>query len=133
MNSPLEVIDQLIVSIITLTGPKLLIVTLLAVGYGLKIVPQRFFPNKFIPLVTVPAGTILGPFFLGWPCIADFDPKLCCPEVAMYLQVYMQGFLLACGTWALHAKVLKRVLDQKLFKADDASSPATNIEPPKTP
>lgn len=117
MDNPGQIIDELILSIVMLKGVKLLVVFLLAMGYGLKVVPG--FQNRLIPLVTVTMSTVLAPFFLGWPQPGDMDPCICCPDTLAVMQILMTGFLLGCGTWMLHAKLLKGIIDGKLFKNGD--------------
>jgi drug/metabolite transporter (DMT)-like permease len=107
-----EITDQLLLEITALTGPKLLMAFLVAVGYALQAVPQV--PNRFIPHVNIALGSVLAPLFIGVPATGQMPHNLALPDVTAWAQVLMTGFLLSCATWLMHAKLLKPLIDDKL-------------------
>jgi hypothetical protein len=117
-----ELTDEIILQVTALTGPKLLMAFLLALGYLLQAIP--WVPNRFIPHVLLSVGTVLSPLFIGVPGTGEMHHALILPDVTAIVQVAMTGFLLAAATWAIHAKLLKP-------RIDDRISPPT--EPPPKP
>lgn len=124
--NPLDFIDPVLVSLTALKGPKLLIAFLVVVGYGLKFVPG--FSNRYIPYVTMPLGALLAPFLVAWPKPENMEPDLRYNEVAAWIQVEIMGVLLASVAWAMHAKILKRVIDNK-FETPSFTPPEGSDKP----
>lgn len=116
--NPFELIDQLIKTVTALTGAPLLVVFLWAIGYAVKFCP--LIPNRYIPLITLSLSVVIGPFFIGWPECGKMPHDLCCPEATVWLQVMIQCFLIGCGAWLLHDKGLRKLIDSKMFKEDQA-------------
>lgn len=106
--------DQLISDVTALTGAKLLMTVLIAIGYGLQRVPA--FSNDRIPLVVIVSGMLLAPVLVSWPSPGDMDPGLRFAEITAWVQVIAQGFLLAAASWGIHAGVLKKVIDDRIAK-----------------
>lgn len=110
--NPLQMIDEMILQVVTLKGPQLMIVFQILVGYGLKVIP--WFDNRFIPLSTVVIGGLLAPLFIAWPEPGSMDPALRYPEVTAWAQTIITGLLLGAGSWLIHNKVLKPFIDDKI-------------------
>lgn len=107
-----EMLDPFILQVVTLRGPSAIVVFLIMLGYALKMFPA--IPNRFIPLVNFVAGPALAVFLLPWPATGMIDPGLRYPDVAAWLMLIMTGFLLACIAWMLHAKFLRKFIDEKI-------------------
>lgn len=110
--NPFDLLDSFLLEVLKLKGPKLLAVFLIVLGYGLKFIPK--FPNQFIPVIVLLSGTALAPFMLAWPQPGEIDPALRYPEVAAWAQTLLAGFLVGGLSWLLHAKLLRKVIDEKL-------------------
>ena len=107
-----ELTDQIILEVLSLKGPKLLMVSLVLLGYLLKSVPK--FPNRWIPRTIIATGGLLSPLFIPLPSHGSIDPGLCCPEPTCWASVVMTGFILGGASWLLHAKLLKKLIDDKV-------------------
>ena len=107
-----ELIDQLILQVITLKGPSAIVVFIIMLGYAAKMVPR--FPNKCIPVVSFIIGPLLTPVLVGWPTPGSMDPGLRWPEAAAWVTSIVQGHLLACIAWISHAKILRKFIDDKI-------------------
>lgn len=107
-----ELIQTTIKEITSLQGPPAVIITIIFVGYALKMIPS--FPNRFIPLVSFALGPLLTLVLVGWPTSGTMAPGLRWPEIAAWMTAIIQGFLLACAAWLSHAKVLRAVIDDKV-------------------
>ena len=105
-------LDQLLLEVLKLEGPKLLAVFLIVLGYGLKAIPM--FPNRFIPAFVLLLGTALGPVLLAWPQSTEQDSGLKFADIAAWLQILIAGFLVGALSWALHEKLLKKWIDDKI-------------------
>lgn len=127
--NPLDYLDSFIVDILALKGPKLLIVFLIVLGYGLQAVP--IFPNKYIPRVVLVLGILLSPFILSWPQPGQMPPELRYPDLAAWTQTLMAGFLLAAVSWLLHNKLLKPYIDDKLGAEKKTDSLKTLTQTPE--
>lgn len=112
-----ELTDQLLLEVLALKGPKLLMVSLIMFGYLLKTIPT--FPNRWIPRAVILMGGTLSPLFIPLPSHGSIDPGLCCPEPTCWVSVVLTGFLLGGASWFLHAKVLKKYLDDKIGKGQN--------------
>ena len=114
--NPHELADQFLIELLALKGPSLLLVFLMMLGYGLKVVP--WIDNKRIPLFIVLGGGVLAPLFIPFQSPGSIDPGLCCVEATQWASVLITGNLLGALAWLLHAKLLKRWIDEKISKPD---------------
>lgn len=78
----------------------ILAVMTLAIGFTLK--SAKVFPNRFIPLITLPFCTIAYAM-LGAP--GDINPTIPYPRVMLGFYGFLDGFL----AWTLHRVALKRL------------------------
>lgn len=84
-------------------------------GYMLKV--AQFFPNNRIPWAVVPSTALL--FSIVQLCADVIAGK---NNYGLYLPLnFMLGFIFGGLAWLLHAQILKRFLDPKLFN-DDGST-----------
>jgi hypothetical protein len=118
-----EPFDALILFFVSLKGPSAVVVFLIMLGYILKMVPR--FPNRFIPCVNVLAGMALTPILVSWPQPGDMPPGVRWPEAAAWTTVFITGFLLACVAWISHAKVLRKIIDDKVPALQQAKTEET--------
>ncbi len=89
----------------------------IALGYLLKTLPK--FDNRYIPIVVVLSCTI------GFMLVAP----VCPPDIKAGVwrgRNFLIGFIIGFAAWTLHAQLLRRFIDPKLFP-DDPAPPA----PPK--
>lgn len=117
----IELVDQLIRDVTALKGPKLLIAFLIALGYGLQKAP--LIDSKYIPRILVLLGIVLAPVLVAWPTPETMEPGVRFNDITAWVQVGVQGFLLACGAWLLHAKILKRMIDDKIGNQPETPAP----------
>lgn len=106
----IDTLNPFIEQIVTLKGPTAVVVFLIMLGYALKLTR---FPNKRIPLVNFITGAILSPILVAWPNPGSMDFGLRFPEIAAWFTSIITGFLLACVAWISHAKVLRKLIDEK--------------------
>jgi hypothetical protein len=123
-----DFIDPLLISLTALRGPKLLIAFVVVLGYGLKLIPS--FPNKYIPAATLCAGPILAPFIVAWPQPGDMEPNLRYNEAAAWIQIIIMGVLLSSLAWATHAKILRKLIDDKLETKSYTPEPGKDTPTP---
>lgn len=107
-----DTLDPFINQITTLRGPTAVVVYIIMAGYALKMVPR--FPNRVIPLVSFLLGPALGVLLVSWPTPEKIAPDVRFPDLAAWATAVMQGFLLACLAWISHAKVLRKLIDDKI-------------------
>lgn len=93
----------------------LLVIGIIALGYGLKAIPQ--FPNQLIPLVNLLIGGSVYPL-ISSPGSVDYAMRY--PIVRQVLC----GLIIGCAAHYVHALLLKKWLDKYL------PSPETN-DPPR--
>ena len=118
----METINEYITQVTALVGAPLLVVFLIALGYGLKATPV--YPNRFIPHAVCLLGALLAPMFIGYPPLEKMPHRLVYPEIAAAMQVHVQGFLLAALSWLSHAQILRRLIDSKILPAEADPEPA---------
>lgn len=97
------------------------------IGYILKSV--RFFNNRYIPFVVIPTATIAY-------CLMQISSFMLKPEPHhpwLYLTTnIVHGVIYASFAWLIHAQILKRFLDPRLFN-DDGSTKFLNKPKDKNP
>ena len=121
--NPHELADEFLIELLALKGPSLLLVFLMMLGYGLKVFP--WIDNKHIPLCIVLGGGMLSLLFIPLQPTKSIDPGLCCPEATQWASVLITGNLLGALAWLLHAKLLKKWIDEKVSKPDQPPTSPT--------
>lgn len=122
--NPMELISPMLDYMTSWHGPPLVIMFLIVNGYMLKMV--RVFPNRFIPLVNMGLSVVLTVFVVNWPDPAEtWMVKVKWPAIAAWATVLMQGLLFNFAAWALHAKLLRKWIDEKV---PGMSESATDIK-----
>lgn len=118
----MELLQKFIIQVTTLQGPTAVVFFIIMLGYALKMVPD--FPNRFIPLISFMVGPPLTLILVAWPSVGSMEPGIRWPEVAAWATSLIQGFLLACLAWISHAKVLRKLIDEKI----PALTPGRQVE-----
>lgn len=107
--------------------PAGVVVMLFAISLGYVLKSAQFFPNNKIPAVVVMFTAI-------WFPIVQF----CSDQIANVAKAIwhvplnmMLGFILGAFAWLIHAQLLKRFLDPKMFNAagtqrDSSAPPPSN-------
>ena len=121
-----QLLDRILDEVTALNGPKLLLVFLIAVGYGLKTIKQ--IDNEHIPKILAVAGAMFAPFLVGWPATGDMDASLRYAEIAAWCQVLMQGFLLGVAARLIHQCILKKWFDDRF--GNGIMKPTTETKTP---
>lgn len=131
--NPIDVLDPIINQLISLKGPKQIIVFLIMFGYLLKMIPS--FPNVLIPIANCfVLGPALSVLLLGWPTNGEIAPTVRYPEIAAWAQAYQTGLLLGCIAWISHGLILRKVIDEKVSAWKDKPieepiKPINNAQP----
>lgn len=112
MNDMTEMLDQLILQVTQLKGPSAVVVFIIMFCYMLKM--WRLFPNRFIPIVGAILGPILTLILVGPPGTGSLAPNLFWPDLAAHVSCIVTGFLLFCVAWIMHAKFLRKLIDDKV-------------------
>ena len=111
-KTDMEMLDKFITDFTSPHGPKAVVIFIIFLGYALKM--WKRFPNRCIPLVSFIVGPPLAVLLVQWPTAGRMDPGLLWPDVAAWITALIQGFLLACSAWILHAKILRQFVDDKI-------------------
>lgn len=115
----MNLINEIVQMATSVTGAPLMVLDLWMLGYALKLL--HGFPNRWIPPTIVTASILLCPWFLGWPCVGDMPHNLCCPEITCWAQIISQGALLGILAWGIHARYLRKWIDEK-FKVGEGKT-----------
>jgi len=111
MNTLLQLNDTLA------HAPAGVIAMLFAIALGYMLKATALFPNNRIPLIVLPVTAVL--FALIQFCADKLAGK---QHAALYLLInFMIGFIFGFIAWILHAQILKRWLDPRIFN-DDGST-----------
>mgnify|MGYP000384882049 CR=1 FL=1 len=122
MNDISEMLDEMILQVTRLQGPSAVVVFVIMLGYACKMI--QGFPNRYIPLVSFVAGPALTLILVGPPGTEQMPPNLFWPDLAAYTSCLVTGFLLSCLAWIMHAKVLRKWIDDKV----PALNPGRTVE-----
>ena len=110
MDTLLKINDQL------MNAPAGVLVALFAIALGYILKGADFFPNSRIPLVVVLVCAVVFPALLY---SSDH-------QGSNVLRNIIVGFIIGFVAWTLHARILSRWLDPKLF-------PSQSNDPPTPP
>lgn len=109
-------------------APAGVIAMLFAIAFGYVLKASALFPNNRIPIVVVP--TTASFYALIQLCADMIEQK---PHAWLYFVFnFVLGFVYGAIAWLLHAQILRRFLDPKLFN-DDGSTKFFNksdVAPP---
>lgn len=124
MNTLLQINDSLA------HAPAGVIAMLFAIALGYVLKSAALFPNKLIPLVIVPVTAVL--YALIQLCEDLLAAK---PHAGLYLLLnFALGFVYGFAAWLLHAQVLRRFIDPKVFNDDGSTKFFTkDSTPPANP
>ena len=126
MGGNLDIINGVVDFIGKLSAPALLFVTLIIMGYGLKLLPV--FPNRLIPLATLTVPMAVYPIIGNRGLVnSDFDSSS-----KVLWAMAMQGLIIGFAAWVSHRKVLKRLIDDKVNGALNPEHKEKKATPPET-
>jgi hypothetical protein len=131
MNDMTEMLDSLILQVTTLKGPSAVVVFIIMLGYALKMVPK--FPNKYIPLASFVIGPVLTLILVGPPGTGTLSPNLFWPDLAAHVSCLVTGFLLSCVAWIMHAKFLRKMIDDKVPELNPKPEKPNEVSVPAAP
>ena len=98
-------------------APAGVVAMLFAIAFGYVLKSSSFFPNNRIPAVVVPTTALM--YALIQLCADMIENK---PKAGYYFIFnFMLGFVYGAIAWLLHAQLLRRFLDPKMFN-DDGST-----------
>lgn len=123
MNDISEMLDEMILQVTRLQGPSAVVVFVIMLGYACKMI--QGFPNRYIPLVSFVTGPVLTLILVGPPGTGQMPPNLFWPDLAAYTSCLVTGFLLSCLAWIMHAKFLRKWIDDKVPALNPGRTTAT--------
>lgn len=123
MNSLLQLNDTLA------HAPAGVIAMLFAIALGYMLKATVIIPNNRIPLFVLPVTAVL--FALIQLCADKLAGK---EHASLYLLInFMVGFIFGFIAWLLHAQILKRFLDPKIFNDDGSTKMFTKDDTKPNP
>lgn len=96
-------------------SPLWVVIAVMTLAIGLTLKSIKVFPNRFIPLVTMPFATIAYAL-LGNP--GEVNPYIPYPKVMLAFYGFIDGFV----AWASHRWILKRFEKYLPWLAEDFQS-----------
>lgn len=113
-----------------------IMIFLIMVGYVIRMIPERFVPNDWIPGVNCFLfGPVLSFIMLGWPGPGEVNAAARWPDICAYAVAYQRGFLIGVFAWMMHGFVLARIEEAiaKLNSTVTSSVVARTTQITKTP
>jgi hypothetical protein len=110
-------------------APAGVIAMLFAIAFGYMLKATTIVQNTRIPLFVLPVTAVL--FALIQLCADELAGK---QHAGLYLLLnFMIGFIFGFIAWLLHAQILKRFVDPKIFNDDGSTKLFTKPQDPPKP